>query len=152
MTCRKELAIAYFKQGYNCSQSVVLAFKDLVNIDEKTLLKLASTFGGGMSRLREVCGAVSGMNIVLGLLYGYDAPETGEVKANLYSRVQELALKFEEKNDSIVCRELMHLETKHDSPIPTPRTNDFYTKRPCLNLIGYASEILEEYINTHPVG
>ena len=145
------MAIDYFKQGYNCSQSVVLAFKDLVNINEKTLAKLASPFGGGMSRLREVCGAVSGINIIIGLLYGYDTNETGEVKAELYSRVQELAKTFEEKNGSIVCRELMHLDVKHDSPIPTPRTNDFYTKRPCLELIGYVAEILEEYINNHPV-
>lgn len=146
---RKELAINYFLQGYNCSQSVVLAFKDLIGIDESTATKLASPFGGGMGRLREVCGSVSGMVIVLGLLYGYDTPERGEVKATLYERVQEVAKEFEERNGSIVCRELLHLSSKHDEPTPSERTPDFYQKRPCKDLIGMSAEILDNYIKTH---
>ena len=149
---RKEQAVAYFKQGYNCSQSVVLAFKDLVNIDEATLLKIASPFGGGMGRLREVCGSLSGAFIILGLLYGYDTPETGQVKAELYERVQSLARQYENDKGSIVCRELMHLNVKHDDSKPEARTKDFYTKRPCIELIAYATELLENYINNHPIG
>ena len=78
---RKEMAMDYFTKGYNCSQSVVLAFADLLPVDEKTLMKLSSSFGGGMGRLREVCGSVTGMFMVAGMLYGYDGPETGHAKA-----------------------------------------------------------------------
>ena len=83
---RREAAIANFMNGYNCSQSVVLAFKDLIPIDEAVLSRMASSFGGGMGRLREVCGSVSGMFMVAGILYGYDGPETGQVKADHYAR------------------------------------------------------------------
>ncbi len=144
---RREAAMENFMKGYNCSQSVVLAFADLLPIDKENLLKISSPFGGGMGRLREVCGSVSGMFIVAGLLYGYDGPETGAVKAELYSKIQALAERFEEKNGSIVCRELLGLTQKHDSPVPTPRTADFYTKRPCKELIGDATEILEQFIS-----
>lgn len=147
---REKLARDYFYEGYNCSQAIVLAFSDLLKLDKSELLKIASVFGGGMGRLREVCGSVSGMLIVLGLLYGYDTLETGEVKKNLYERVQELALKFEKDNGSIICRELLGLNIKHDDPTPSQRTGDFYHHRPCQDKIGYAARILEEYINNHP--
>ena len=104
---RREKAIENFYKGYNCSQSVVLAFKDLLPLDERMLCMLASSFGGGMARLREVCGCVSGMSIVAGLLYGYDGPDTGEAKNAHYRRIQELAREFEALNGSIVCRELL---------------------------------------------
>ena len=143
---RSETAMDNFLNGYNCAQSVVLAFKDLVDLDEKTLSSLASSFGGGMARLREVCGSVSGMFIILGLLYGYSGPETGEVKAEHYGRIQELAKRFEQENGSIVCRELLNLENKHDCPIPAQRTEEYYKKRPCKEIIGRATTILEEYL------
>ncbi len=143
---RKEAAMDYFYQGYNCSQSLVLAFKDLLDIDEKTISKLACSFGGGMGRLREVCGSVSGMFMVMGLLYGYSGPEKGEVKADHYARIQELAHRFEEKHGSIVCRELLGLSVRHDSPVPEERTKEYYSKRPCPEIIGSAAEILEKYI------
>ena len=143
---RKEMAIDYFYKGYNCSQSLVLAFKDLVDIDEDTLAKLASSFGGGMGRLREVCGSVSGMFLIAGLLYGYSGPEKGELKADHYARIQALAHSFEEKNGSIVCRELLGLSVKHDSPVPSQRTDEYYSKRPCPEIIGTAAEILEKFI------
>jgi len=136
----------YFMKGYNCSQSVVLAFEDLLPVDKNTLSKMASSFGGGMGRLREVCGAVSGMFMVAGLLYGYDGPETGDIKADHYARIQELAHRFEEKNGSIVCRELLNLKTLRDEPVPEKRTNEYYRKRPCPELVGDAAGILEEYI------
>ena len=143
---RKELAMDYFYQGYNCSQSLVLAFKDKLNMDETTLSKLASSFGGGMGRLREVCGSVSGMFMVIGLLYGYSGPEKGDVKAEHYARIQELAARFEKEHGSIVCRELLGLSVKHDSPTPEARTKEYYTKRPCPEIIGSAAQILEQYL------
>ncbi len=143
---RKEIAMENFLKGYNCSQSIVLAFSDLLDIDEKTLSKISCSFGGGMGRLREVCGSVSGMFMVIGLLYGYDGPETGAVKNDHYARVQELAKAFEEKNGSIICRELLGLNVKHDTPEASPRTAEYYKKRPCKEIIGCAAEILDEYI------
>lgn len=143
---RRESAMENFKKGYNCSQSVVLAFMDLLPGDEKTLLSLASAFGGGMGRLREVCGAVTGMFMVTGMLYGYDGPETGEPKKELYARIQKLAKEFEDKNGSIICRELLGLDVKHDQPVPEKRGNEYYKKRPCAELVGDAAEILEKFI------
>ncbi len=143
---RRETAIANFMKGYNCSQSIVLAFADLVQIDESKLLKMASSFGGGMGRLREVCGAVSGMFMIAGLLCGYDGPETGEVKAEHYARIQELAKKFEEKHGTIVCREMLGLSVRHDAPVPEARTKEYYQKRPCAEIIGDAAEILEDFL------
>ena len=148
---RKEAAMDYFKQGYNCAQSIVLAFADLVTVDKDTLAKLASSFGGGMGRLREVCGSVSGMFMIAGLLYGYEGPETGKVKADHYAVIQELARRFEEKHGSIVCRELLGLSVRHDVPVPEARTNEYYKKRPCVEIVGDAAEILEQYINENPI-
>ncbi|WP_028235394.1 C-GCAxxG-C-C family protein [Pseudobutyrivibrio sp. MD2005] len=148
---RREAAMANFKNGYNCSQSIVLAFEDLLPVDGSQMLKLASSFGGGMGRLREVCGSVSGMFMIAGLLYGYDGPETGQVKADHYARIQELAHRFEEKHGSIVCREMLGLNVKHDVPVPEARTAEYYKKRPCAEIIGDAAEILEQYINEHPL-
>ncbi len=144
---RREAAMANFLKGYNCSQAITLAFADLVDIDEKTLLQMASSFGGGMGRLREVCGSVSGMFMIAGLLYGYDGPETGDVKAQHYARIQELAKRFEEKHGTIICREMLGLSVRHDSPVPEARTQEYYKKRPCAEIIGDAAEILEQYIN-----
>ncbi len=143
---RKQAAMRYFLEGYNCAQSVVLAFKDLVDMDEDTLLKVACSFGGGMGRLREVCGSVSGMFIIAGLLYGYSGPETGDVKKEHYARIQQLAHSFEEKHGSIVCRELLGLNVKHDVPEPEARTKEYYVKRPCRTIIGDAVEILEDFL------
>ena len=144
---RREAAMANFMKGYNCSQSVVLAFADMIDIDEATLSKISCSFGGGMGRLREVCGSVSGMFMVAGLLYGYDGPETGQLKADHYARIQELARRFEEKHGSIVCRELLGLSVRHDVPVPEARTSEYYKKRPCPEIIGDAAEILEQFIN-----
>ena len=148
---RREAAMENFKKGYNCSQSIVLAFEDLLPVDAVTMSKLASSFGGGMGRLREVCGSVSGMFMVAGLLYGYDGPETGQVKADHYARIQELAHRFEEKHGTIVCREMLGLTVKHDVPVPEARTDAYYKKRPCGEIIGDAAEILEEYIKENPL-
>lgn len=142
---RKERAMELFESGYNCSQAVALAYADILDIDESSLAKLSLSFGGGLGRMREVCGAVSGMAMVLGLLYGTDEPGAG--KAEHYARVQELAKKYEAENGSIVCRELLKLNCGvHSAPEPEARTPEYYKKRPCNQLVGYAAEILDEYI------
>ena len=147
---RRERASRLFREGYNCSQAVVLAFEDLLPIPREQAAKLASSFGGGMGRLREVCGAVSGVLIVAGLLYGYETPERGDVKLNHYARVQALALSFEQMHGSLICRELLGLDCLHDPPAPAPRTADFYRKRPCEGMIRDAAGILEDYLRSHP--
>lgn len=136
----------YFKDGYNCCQAVVLAFAPELGIDEKTALMLSSSFGGGFGRLREICGAVSGMGIVAGLKYGYTSPEANKngKKAEHYALIQKLAKEFEEKNGSIICRELTGLEPS--THVPSDRTPEYYKKRPCDQLVYDAAEILERLL------
>lgn len=143
---RRERAMANFYEGYNCAQSVALAFADLIPMEREMLLRMVSPFGGGMGRLREVCGSVSGMFFVLGALQGYDDPKAKEEKAQLYIKVQDLAKSFEEKNGSIVCRELLGLSEKRQEPKPEERTSEYYSKRPCPEIIGMAAQILEDYL------
>lgn len=140
-----------FLAGYNCAQAVALAFSDLLDMDEKTLLRMSSSFGGGMGRLREVCGTVSGMFIVAGLLYGYDDPRAFEEKSAHYARIQELARVFRAYQGSIVCREILGLGRGEDSPVPEKRTPEYYQKRPCPQLAGLAAAILEHFLETHPI-
>ena len=137
-------AAELFLGGYNCAQAVAVAFCDLTGLEEKQAAKMASSFGGGMGRLREVCGAVSGMLLVLGILDGYDDPTNDAAKRELYSRVQALAREFREENGSIICREL--LDNPPADPNPTPRTADFYTQRPCARMVLTAARILDEYL------
>ncbi|BAK48098.1 hypothetical protein CXIVA_21310 [Clostridium sp. SY8519] len=147
---RAEAAGRYFTEGYNCSQSVLLAFADLLPVEPGLLTRMASSFGGGMGRLREVCGAVSGMFLAAGMLYGYEGPETGAPKAEHYRRIQELAAAFEAENGSIVCRELLNLRCRRDLPEPEARTEEYYRGRPCRELVKSAAGILGAYIRNHP--
>lgn len=144
---RKEKAMQSFLDGYNCSQCMMLAFEDLLTIDIDTALKIASPFGGGMGRLREVCGSVSGMFMVLGFLKGYSTPGDYEGKKELYEHIQELARRYEEANGSIICRDLLGLSVQREEATPEQRTPDYYKKRPCAEKIGSAAEILEYYLN-----
>lgn len=139
-------AMDLFKEGFNCSQSVFLAFEDLYQLDRKTALRLSSSFGGGMGRLREVCGAVSGMFMTVGVLYGYDDPKDYEAKKDHYERIQQLAKEFESRNGSIVCRQLLGLGEGKDVPAPEKRNDEYYKKRPCAELVGIAAAIMEQYI------
>ncbi|MGN0165781.1 MAG: C-GCAxxG-C-C family protein [Lachnospiraceae bacterium] len=148
---RAEKAMQLFRDGYNCAQAVFLSFSDLYNMDEKDALRLSSSFGGGMGRLREVCGAVSGMFMAAGMLYGYYDPADYEGKKQHYARIQELAHSFEEINGSIICRVLLGLEQGKDVPVPEKRTEEYYKKRPCVQLVGIAASLLDEYVNNHPV-
>ena len=137
-----------FLKGYNCAQAVVVAFSDVTGLDEGFSAKLSSSFGGGMGRMREVCGAVSGMLMVLGLLYGYDTPGDDVSKKQLYTVVQQLSGKFREEVGSIVCREI--LKNPPSDPNPSPRTAEYYAKRPCARMVYTAARILDEYIEEHP--
>ena len=132
-----------FREGYNCAQSVLLAFADLVGLDDKTALKLSSSFGGGMGRLREVCGAVSAMFMIAGFLRGYTSPNNDIAKAEHYKLIQELAEEFKSKCGTIICREILGLDEGSDSYIPSVRTEQYYEERPCENCIKIASEIIE---------
>ena len=135
-----------FKKGYNCSQSIFAAFCDETGLAFDDALKISSSFGGGMGRLREVCGAVSGMFMVAGMKYGYTDPTDKAKKSEHYKLIQSLAKRFEDKNSSIICRELLSLSSKCDVPIPEDRTEAYYKKRPCAELVEYAAQILDEYI------
>lgn len=148
---RKERATELFLEGYNCTQSVFLAFEDLHGMERSAAAALSSSFGAGMGRLREVCGTVSGMFLAAGVLYGYDSPRAPQEKAEHYARIQELAAEFEKKNGSIICRELLGLDVKREAPTPEARTPEYYKKRPCPALAGCAAEILEDYIKAHPI-
>ena len=136
-----------FKEGYNCAQSVFLAFAEDLGFDKETALKLSSSFGGGMGRMREVCGAVSAMFMIAGLKYGYTSPTDKTAKTEHYERIQELAKKFKDKHETIICRELLGVDAD-DNPIPSDRTPEYYASRPCERLIGDAAEIISEYIKS----
>ena len=141
-----EKACNNFRIGYNCAQSVLLAFADKVNLSEDTALKLASSFGGGMGRLREVCGAVSSMFMIAGLLQGYTTPNNDDIKGEHYTHIQNLGKKFQRECGSIICRDLLGLSEGADEPTPSKRTDEYYQSRPCENCIKVAAEIIESEI------
>ena len=144
-----EKAAEYFLQGYNCSQSVAMAISDVVGLDPLYVARMASPFGGGVGRMREVCGAVSGMLMIYGMLYGYDTPHDDTRKGQVYSDVQMLASQFKAETGSLICREL--LGNPSTSPIPTPRSATFYKDRPCGRFVQTAARILDGYIEQHPI-
>lgn len=138
-----ELAKQFFEGGKNCSQAVALAFCEEMRIDEETVARQTVGFGGGMGRMREVCGTVSGMTYVISNLFG------GRSKGEVYEIVQSAAEKFKEENGSIICRELLGLSTaEKQSPVPEARTEQYYKKRPCAELCKIAADILDEAIKS----
>ncbi len=147
---RREKAVSLFYNGYNCSQSVLLAFSDLIDDSEENLAKISFLLGGGVSRLREICGAVSGMGMAAGMIFPGQMPCTGKEKAESYKMMQSLAFEFKEKHGSYICRELLNINTPGaQPPVPEERTPQYYKKRPCPELIGDAVEILEKYIENN---
>lgn len=137
-----------FFQGYNCSQAVFCAFADKYGLDLSTAYKISSSFGGGMGRMREVCGSVSGMFMAAGLIYGYDIDDEKKCKAEHYKLIQYLAEEFKKRNDqhSIICRDILGIGDKKESYVPEERTAQYYQKRPCADRIYDAADILSEYI------
>ena len=142
-------AAQLFLDGYNCAQAVAVAFSDITGLDRDFSAKMASSFGGGMGRMREVCGAVSGMLMVAGLLYGYDSTDDDSAKKAHYTLVQQLAGEFREQIGSIVCREI--LKNPPSDPTPSERTAEYYKQRPCARMVVLAAQILDRYIAEHPV-
>lgn len=138
-----EIAKKYFESGKNCSQSVALAFCDEMGLNEDLVARQTIGFGGGIGRMREVCGTVSGMTYVISNLYG------GCGRAEVYAMVQEVAKKFEAENGSIICRVLLGLDKNvRSAPTPDARTREYYKKRPCSELCKTAADILDEFIKS----
>jgi C_GCAxxG_C_C family probable redox protein len=147
-----KIAEENFTKGMNCHQAVLCTFVDdlgekVCGINHETAMKLGASFGAGMGRLREVCGAVSAMFSVAGLLWGYDENSPSEAKGEHYELIQELAAEFTKENGNIVCRKLLGLDTTGaDSPTPEKRTTEYYKKRPCKLLVGDAAKIIASKI------
>ncbi len=136
------------EEGYNCCQAVVLAYNDLFDIDDATAAAMSSGFGGGMGRMREVCGSVSGMVMLAGLIAPATDPSIKVDRTKNYTLVQEMAGEFKTINGSIVCKELLGLApmAKQESPEPSDRTSEYYKKRPCEELVGISARIVGEKI------
>ena len=152
MSQRMDQAEVLFRQGCNCSQAVVAAFCDKTHLDVETAKRLSAPFGGGISGMREVCGAVSGMCMVLGLLYGDGIDRDPKAKAAHYALVRSAAEAFEKKNGDVVCRVLLGLAPGTRSDKPAARTSEYYKKRPCSEYVRDAVEILETIIDARENG
>ena len=148
---RADKAKRMFLEGYNCSQCVVVSFCDLFGVDENIALRMSASFGGGMGRMREVCGAFSGIIMVLGLFAGQTEGEDQEAKKENYRLVQEAAELFRAENRSIICREILGLEKAEGTFVPAPRTEEYYKKRPCPETIRGAAQILIEMLEKYAV-
>ena len=143
-------AAELFLSGCNCAQAVLVAFCDVTGLEPEFAKKVSCGFGGGVGRLREVCGAVSGMVMAADLLYGYTDPGEDDVhKKEYYALVQQLCKAFQAENGSYICREL--LDNPPSDPTPCPRTAEYYAQRPCARMVMSAARILDDYIKEHPV-
>lgn len=151
MSMKGDRAYALFKEGYNCSQAVFGAFCEELGVDFDTAVKLASGFGGGIGRMREVCGTFTGLTMAASMIYGYSDPKAVETKTGLYEKIRALAEEFREDNGSIICRELLGLQQAESSAVPEARTDQYYQKRPCAELCRYAADLLEQFIQENPV-
>ena len=143
---RSDRAEELFRKGYNCSQSVFAAFADVLGMSVEEAAKIASPFGAGFGKLREVCGAVSGMTLAAGYLKGYDDPADYEGKKELYRLIQKMCAEFEERKGTIICWELLGLQKGEDAAEPSVRTEEYYQSRPCIGACRTAAEIAEKYL------
>ena len=142
---RVEKAKTLFKQGFNCSQSVFAACADLYGIEDEALaLRLSASFGGGIGRMRQTCGAACGMFLLAGLENGSAIPGDAEGKKNNYTYVQHLASKFKDENGSLICAELLGIAPRPQEPTPEARTEAYYQKRPCADMVASAVRIYLE--------
>ena len=146
-----EQAKKNFESGCNCAQAVLLAFSDRTGLDEATAMKLSASFGGGMGKLREVCGAVSAIFMAAGMIYADDHVPTLEDKAAHYEKIRTLATRFKEENGSYLCRELLDGVPVSKEGAPEERTEQYYKKRPCGELCAIAARILDEFLEENPV-
>lgn len=145
---RIQRAVELFKSGYNCSQSVVAAFADLYGFTEEQALKMSASFGGGIGRMRQTCGAACGMFLLAGLDTGAVDAEDRAGKSHNYEVVQQLAEKFKAENGSLICAELLGLSTNtaHRDTQAEPRTDLYYKKRPCVEMVETAARIFADYL------
>lgn len=144
---RVDRAVELFKSGFNCSQAVVVAYADIYGFEEQAALRMAASFGGGIGRMRETCGAACGLFLVAGLETGVTDPKDREGKSKNYALVQELARKFEEINGSICCGELLGLKDKKEKdPQAAERTKEYYAKRPCVKMVESAAQLWADYL------
>lgn len=147
MSERVQRARENFLNGYNCAQSVFMAFADLLEVTEEEAAKISSPFGAGFGRMREVCGTVSAMTMILGYFEGNADPHDQEGKAQIYKKERELAEAFLQEQKSIVCREILGLKKgEEEPPAPSERTLEYYESRPCLGCVETAARIVEEKI------
>lgn len=147
MGARGDRARQLFIDGYTCAQAVLLAFEDVTGLDRVTAAKISSGFGGGMGRMREVCGAVSGMIMAYDMICGYSEPGDMESKKRAYAEIRELAERFKAKSGgSIVCRELLAGVSTTAGGDPEQRTPEYYAKRPCPALVALAADVLDEFL------
>ena len=142
-----EIARKLFYEGYNCAQAVFCAFDDITGLDRRVSARLASSFGAGMGRMREVCGTVSGALMVLGIVLGYDDPKDPQAKSDHYKIVREFADRFREQNSSIICRELLAGVKVTGGGEPEERTPEYYKKRPCPELCYKSAAIVDEMLS-----
>ena len=142
---RVEKAKTLFKQGFNCSQSVFAACADIYGIEDEALaLRLSASFGGGIGRMRQTCGAACGMFLLAGLANGSATAGDAEGKKQNYELVQHLAEKFKQENGSLICAELLGIAPKPQEPSPEARTEVYYQKRPCVDMVASAVRIYLE--------
>ena len=142
---RVEKAKTLFKQGFNCSQSVFAACADIYGIEDEALaLRLSASFGGGIGRMRQTCGAACGMFMLAGLENGSAVVGDAEGKKQNYALVQNLAEKFKKVNGSLICAELLGIAPKPQEPTPEARTEEYYKKRPCAEMVASAVRIFLE--------
>lgn len=146
MQSRVEDAVKTFEAGYGCAQSVFATYADFFGMDRETALKLASPLGGGIGRMREVCGAVTGMALLAGLKDGNTNPGDEEARERIYLLVREMSDRFKDENGTIICRELLGIRTREQSAKPDKRTLEYYENRPCRRLVAGAAKIIEEMI------
>ncbi len=144
---RIEMAVSLFKEGFNCSQSVVAAFADKYGFTREQALKMSASFGGGIGRMRETCGAACGLFLLAGLETGATEGADRNGKAANYALVQELAEEFKQRNGALRCADLLGL-SKKEPVVSTPeaRTDQYYAKRPCVKMVEEAARIWCEYL------
>ena len=151
MEDRIQKAVELFKSGYNCSQSVVAAFADMYGFTQEQAVRMSASFGGGIGRMRETCGAACGLFLIAGLETGATEATDREGKAANYAVVQELAAEFKKRNGSLICGELLGLKKKEPiSTVPEERNTQYYSKRPCAKMVEEAARIWVEYLEKHP--
>lgn len=143
---RADEAEKLFRSGYNCAQSVFAAYADLFDMDFETALKMSGALGGGVGRMREVCGTVLAMSMVAGLKEGNADPEDEKAKEHIYALVRRMSNMFKERQGTIICREILGIEGMEESAKPSVRTPEFYAARPCAGIVRCAAEIIDEVL------